>query len=491
MHTGLDAIVRSAVDSGIAIAAGVPGFPVTAIMERLFPVVRAEWSVNERVALEIALGASVSGNRALVVTKHVGMNVLADPLVTSATHTIGAGVVIIAGDDPGAAQSQNEQDSRFYGLIAEVPVLDPSTPRDAYDAMHEAFCLSERVRTPVIVRITNGILAAKGDFGGRDRQAGAGAGSGFDASTWELTSKGRHARFHLSQYPVMVEYSENSDLNRITNRGSIGIISSGHLSDVTERVSRKAGISHFSLCTVNPLPSGRIHEFIRQHKNVLVVEETEPVIEMQLGKRIYGKLTGHLPYGAVGEQDIVNAIASIRDGMPIPAPATPETIAKRGPRALCDGCPFIPLYNAIKKLGAIAAGDMGCVILTGPPQMSLIRSAFALGSAIGTASGFGGKGIALIGDYGLIHSGFAGLINAVYNRHDVLVIVLQNEMSAMTGGQPVPDVTPLIKACVPGTETLEPDDADESRLENLLRDRLSEPGVSVIVARGRCPEYRK
>jgi len=432
MQAGLDAIVRGAQDSGIAIAAGVPGFPVTAVMERLFPVVRAEWSVNERVALEIALGASVSGNRALVVTKHVGMNVLADPLVTSATHTIGAGVVIIAGDDPGATQSQNEQDSRFYGLLAEVPVLDPSMPQDAYESMHEAFGLSERVRTPVIVRITHGLLEAKGDFVSRQGKAGARAGAGFDASTWELTSKGRHARFHLSRYPAMIEYSENCALNRIHARGNIGIISSGHMSDTAERLSKKADISHFALCTVNPLPLGRIHEFIRQHKSVLVVEETEPIIEMQLGKRVYGKLTGHLPYGAVGELDIVNAIA-----------------------------------------------------------MSLIRSAFALGSAVGTASGFGGKGIALIGDFGLLHSGFAGLLNAVHNRHDVLVIVLQNEVSAMTGGQPVLDVTPLVKACVPGTEILGVGDAEKSQIENLLRDRLSEPGVSVIVARGRCPEYRR
>ncbi|MDP2844871.1 MAG: thiamine pyrophosphate-binding protein, partial [Candidatus Methanoperedens sp.] len=175
---GFDAVAYGLIDSGVKIVTGVPGYPITELMEALKDpglkskdLIKHEWSVNEKVALEIALGSSVCGERSAVITKHVGMNILADPLVTSATHTTGAGVVILAGDDPGAQKSQNEMDSRFYGLLAEVPVFDPSTPQTAYLCIREAFVLSENVSAPVIIRLTDRLLQSEGSVERKTRSS--------------------------------------------------------------------------------------------------------------------------------------------------------------------------------------------------------------------------------------------------------------------------------------------------------------------------------
>ena len=220
---GVDAAVCALYDSEVRIITGVPGFPVTDLMDKLGGL-RHEWSVNEKVALELALGSSVTGGRSAVITKHVGMNILADPLVTSATHTIGAGVVILAGDDAGVEKSQNEQDSRFYGLIAEVPVFDPSTPQALYSSIMEGFELSEKVNAPVIIRLTDRVLKSEGDIVRNSRKKSS---SPFNRKIWDLTMLGKHQRFHKISFPIMCKYAESTDLNIYEKKGGNGIISSG------------------------------------------------------------------------------------------------------------------------------------------------------------------------------------------------------------------------------------------------------------------------
>ena len=222
---GLDAVVSGIIDSGVKKVTGVPGYPITDLMEAIGDNIKHEWSINEKVALEMALGSSVCGDRSAVITKHVGMNILSDPLVTSAIHTIGAGVVIFAGDDPGIEKSQNEQDSRFYGSIAEVPVFDPGTPENAYLCVMEAFVLSEKVRTPVIIRLTDRLLKSTGDF--IKRKTEKIPIKKIDKNIWLLTMLGKHQRFHAESYPYMCRYAETSKLNTCKKRGDIGIISSG------------------------------------------------------------------------------------------------------------------------------------------------------------------------------------------------------------------------------------------------------------------------
>lgn len=479
---GIDAIVFALIDSNVKSVTGVPGFPITKLMEKVMEKIGSEWSVNEKVALEIALGSSVCGERSAVITKHVGMNVLADPLVSSTTHTIGAGVVVIAGDDPGIEKSQNEQDSRFYGLLAEVPVFDPVNPGTAYQCIIEAFVLSEKTSAPVIIRLTDRLLQTAGDF---SRGSTSSPMAGFDKKIWHITMKGKHQRFHKTSYPLMCEYSGGSLLNTIKKRGRIGIISSGFPSYIVDSVVPD-DVSHLSLVAVNPLPMELVKSFIDEHERVLVVEETEPVIEKQV-TGVFGKLTGHMPYGKAEEGDIRKALDNIGKNV-ISNEIIPQTIEQRGARPICDNCPYLPLYEAVKETGVPVAGDVGCVILASAPPLSLIDAAFSLGGAISTASGFYRKGIALIGDFALAHSGINGLVNAVHNRHDVVVVVLQNEVSAMTGGQPVPDLTGLVSSYIGDTQILDLEKPVPD-LKKLLAEKLKKKGMSVILARGKCPVY--
>lgn len=479
---GIDAVVSGIIDSCVKKVTGVPGYPITELMEALGDKINHEWSINEKVGLEIALGSSVCGQRSAVITKHVGMNILSDPLVTSVIHTIGAGVVIFAGDDPGIEKSQNEQDSRFYGSIAEVPVFDPKTPASAYLCVTEAFLLSEKVRTPVVIRLTGRLLKSTGDI---KRKIDIAPVKQIDKNIWLLTMLGKHQRFHEESFPHMCMYAETSKLNTCEKKGDLGIISSGFPSLLVDLMIQD-GISHLSLTVVNPLPVELIDRFIKDHSRVLIVEETEPVIERQLSKRVLGKLTGHMPYGVVEEQDIQIALKNINNDT-VKRDVVPQTIEKRGARPLCDDCPYLPLYKAIKELDVPVAGDLGCSIMTSSPPLSLIDAAFSLGSSIGTACGFNRKGIALIGDYGFAHSGIPALINAVHNEYEVIVVILQNEVAAMTGGQKVPDLTGLVNYYIRDTAAVDP--ANFTNIKSLLETKLKARGISVFLARARCPRY--
>ncbi len=480
--SGLEAAMYALSDCDIKRATGVPGFPIIDLMENLTVKIKKEWSVNEKVALELALGSSINGERSAVITKHVGMNVLSDPLVSSTTHTIGAGVVIFAGDDPGIQKSQNEQDSRFYGPVAEVPVFDPSTAQALYQSIIDAFVLSEDTKAPVIIRITDRLLKSKGSI---ERTGKSSPSVSFDKKIWHLTMLGKHQRFHLESYPKMCSYAETSALNYYNKKGKCGIISSGFPSSLVESVIPE-NVSHLSLGVVNPLPLALINRFINEHERVLVVEETETFIERQLSGRVLGKLTGHLPYGLVEAGDIQTAIGNFGEDT-VERTIKPQTIAERGARPVCEDCPYLPLYDAVKELGVPVAGDLGCSILTSAPPMSLLDAAFALGSSVSTACGFTRKGIAIVGDFGLAHSGIAGLINAVHNKHELVVIVLQNELAAMTGGQSVPDLTGLVSSYIRDTEII--DLSAETEIKKILEKKLAKKGISAILARARCPRY--
>ncbi|WP_048130318.1 MULTISPECIES: indolepyruvate ferredoxin oxidoreductase subunit alpha [unclassified Methanosarcina] len=540
---GFEALYLAAIDSDVTLITGVPGYPVTSLMELFLKTAnpstssiktdnsstpthsstyRARWLTNEKVALEIALGASVSGTRALVLVKHVGMNLLSDPLITSVTHTIGAGLVIIAGDDPGVKGSQNEQDSRWYGRIAEVAVFDPVGPDAAYRTLRRAYELSEETHVPVIIRVTAGLEKSKGKV--RRLPTSSAVHPRFDRSIWGLRMVEKHQHFHSKVYPVLEAEAENTDLNeikegteeieaetqvseqkeveRIKGVERFGIISSGFASSIVEDTLKKSGcypgVSHLVLNLVNPLPLQKIGNFLKNNRRVLVAEESEPFIEEQIliAGNVCGKKTGHLPYGQIMPEDIEFALEHIEDKMiPSPVDSVRTESGKKDRTAICEDCPYLPLYHFLRIPDVQIAGDMGCSVRSAPEPLAAVDVSFALGSAISVACGFEKKGIAVIGDFALAHSGILGLLNAASEGSEVLVLVLQNEVAAMTGGQKVPDLRKVVKAIVPDVSFFDLDREEGkkptpgSELSDLILEKLALPGISVIYIKGQCRKY--
>ncbi len=473
--SGMQAAVQAVEDAAARVRTYVPGYPITDLAAAL----GAEISVNEKVALEIALGASATGRRALVIVKQVGMNILADPLVISATHTIGSGIVILAGDDLGPKGSQAEMDSRFFGPLAELPMLDPSSPTSLHASILEGYTVSEWLRIPVIVRVTARILSDEGpEILSRPIR---GIAQHYDRDGWDLTMRGRHQRHHDRIMAFAEEASESTTLNRLEISGNVGIIASGRPAALAQGL----GVSLFSVGYSNPLPAKLLRRFIDGHRQILVAEEPEPFIESQIAcsPKVKGKLSGHLPRGPLERADIIQALECLEEA-PKKMPQVYESLAERGYKGVCDDCPFIPLFQALGKIDVSVAGDAGCAIRATRDPYQSVDVVYGLGSSVGVASGFAKKGIALVGDYALAHSGLQGLINAVWQKRDVLVVVLKNDVAAMTGGQDVPDLTHLLEALVPTLRLELP--ASEKEVEQILREELKRSGSSVLVALGKC-----
>ncbi|MCX8206949.1 MAG: thiamine pyrophosphate-dependent enzyme [Methanothrix sp.] len=465
-------------DVGVGCITYVPGYPITDLAQSL----GAEIAVNEKVAFECALGASATGVRSMVVVKQLGMNVLADPLVISATHTTGAGIVVLAGDDLGPRGSQVEMDSRYYGPLTELPVLDPSA-QDLYKAVTEAFRVSEELSIPAILRITSDVL--------EDSSTEPAAGQNippslqqpprrFDRSIWDLTARGRHQRYFARTLPALSEAAESSA--RMELRGDTGVIASGSVVPLAEAVCKETGSSLLVTLYSYPLPMRAIERFLRMHRHVLVAEGPAPFIESHL-KDVCGRLTGHISYGSIRENDLKAALSLIHIS-DLRGSIEMETATGRPPRrSICQGCPFMPLYGVLSRIDVPIAGDAGCTILS--LRMGAVDMVYGLGSAIGVASGFRDKGVAIIGDYALAHTGIQGLINAIWHRKNVLVGVIWNRVAAMTGFQEVFDLEPLLKALVPGMRIVEMP-APEHEIERILGEELSSPGVSLVIFKGTC-----
>lgn len=466
---GIEALKRAVRDAGVKVVTYVPGYPVTEMAE----AAGAEICVNEKVAMEIALGASATGLRSLVAVKQMGMNLLADPLVISATHTIGSGLVLLVGDDLGPRASQSEMDSRYYGLLAELPVLDPRDAAALYSSLLEAYILSERIRAPVIVRMSSRLFLSED----APARALAPGGLTFDRGSWELTARGRHQRHHADALEVAARSSEATDLNSIRISGEVGIIASGPPARLAEGLKT----SLLSVGYAYPLPWDLVRNFVKCHRTVLVAEEPEPLIELQLrmSQKVRGRLTGHLPFGPLETDDLRRGL----QGLDRPAPRW-ERAEERGFKSLCPGCPFEPLYRALNRIDAPVAGDVGCTILAVRRPLESVDVVYGLGSSIGVASGFGRKGIAVLGDYALAHSGLQGLVNAVWRGREVVVVVAQNRVAATTGGQEAPDLTRLLEALVPTCHLELP--APDEAVEALLKREIARPGASAVVASGRC-----
>ncbi|MGZ4912279.1 MAG: thiamine pyrophosphate-dependent enzyme [Halobacteriota archaeon] len=488
---GLTSMVYGLLDSNVGVATGVVGFPVTGLIDKLRPIWRA--AINEKVGLDVALGASATGTRSAFISKHVGLNVASDSLITAATHGIGAGLIVVAGDDPGAHRSQNEQDSRYYGKMAEIPVIEPHGVQHMYDAIKEAYSVSEHLSVPVIVRITDRLLKMDGMLERSAAEPRPSVRSKKDI--WELTLLGRHQYFHKYTYPEMVKFAETTVLNEESGTGALGIISTGYASVlVDETISDWGGIAHLKLGVANPLCERRIAMFLEEHQRVIFVEEGAPVIEEAVRGKVLGKYSGHLPHtGGLAHIDIERALHYIEADY-ISAKQDVETLESRGNRAhVCDNCPFLPFYRALDNLDVIVAGDMGCVIKTANPPLRLVDVAYSLGSAIGVATGFEQGGVAVLGDYAFLHGGIEALLSAILFKQSVKVVVLENKVSAITGGQPTPEVSDLISALCRNYgvfhKVVDAQHCSEAGFKNLLRMVSEITGVTVVVIKGTCQKY--
>ncbi len=302
MVTGAEAARCAAEDAAVKLATGVPGFPINGLFTALQQSgICARWQLNEKIAFEMAMGASASGDRALVVAKHVGINLMADPLIISSTHGIGSGIVVIAGDDPGAALSQDEQDSRWYGRLGDLPVYDPSTVTELYESILDGYLLSEQISAPAIVRVTDPVLSSSGEITRRKMPA---PGKELSRDIWQYSMLGKRQKYISEGWSAAVRRASATPMNRIVRRDKIGIISSGYASVPAAGIAAANRLSHFALAMVNPFPAKKVAEFLAEMDTVLVCEETSTFIESQvLSPKVRGRLTGHLPMaGGLDEQ---------------------------------------------------------------------------------------------------------------------------------------------------------------------------------------------
>lgn len=446
--SGNEAVARGAVEAGVLLAVGYPGTPSTEILESIADRddIDVRWSPNEKVALDVALGASLGGVRALCTMKHVGLNVAADTFMTMAYTGVGAGLVIVSADDPGMHSSQNEQDNRAYARMAGVPLLEPANSAEAKEFTALAFDISEEFDVPVLVRTTTRVSHNRGvvELGPRlDRPV-----LGFERNPQKYVMIPGHARMRrpilLERLERLTRYAEGTPLTVESGSDTgFGVVTSSIAHHYVKEVLPDAKVLKLGMSY--PLPIERIKEFARSVDRLFVVEELDPWVENDLlaagiaveGKAFFPRI-GELSPDAVrkgfAEAGLLPPHISIE-------PAPPTVVR---PPLLCPGCPHTPPFLALKRLGAVVTGDIGCYTLAALEPLSAMDTCVAMGSSIGMAVGMAASGgadgpvVATIGDSTFLHSGVAALADAVYSQANITVLLLDNGTTAMTGGQEHP-----------------------------------------------------
>ena len=505
---GNEAVARGAYEAGVRVAAAYPGTPSTEITEYIakYDEVYCEWSPNEKVALEVAIGASVAGARAICSMKHVGLNVAADPLFTVSYTGVNGGLVIMVADDPGMHSSQNEQDSRFYARASLVPMLEPSDSRECKDFVKTAFEISEKFDCPVIVRLTTRVAHSRSFVEPEERQEIELKSYVKDPSKYVMMPAMARGR-HLAVEKRMAElrsYAETSPVNRIEwGSTEIGIITSG----ISYQYAREAmgDVSYLKLGMVYPLPENLIREFASKVKKLYVVEELEPFFENQIRKmgiEVIGKdvlpVTGEYSATLLRERLADEKLEKVYD-VDIQPPARPPV--------MCPGCPHRGTFHVLKKLKLTITGDIGCYTLGALPPTQSMDTCICMGASIGMAHGmekargreFGKKTVAVLGDSTFIHSGITGLIDIVYNKGCSTVIILDNSITGMTGhqhnpatgftikGEPTKQVDLELLAKAVGIDRVRiVDPFDIKGFEKILREETEADEPSVIIAQRPC-----
>lgn len=509
--TGNEAVALGAYEAGVTVASAYPGTPSTEILENIsmHKEIYSEWAPNEKVALEVTIGASIAGARSIAAMKHVGVNVAADPLFTFSYTGVNGGCVFVSADDPGMHSSQNEQDNRYYAKFAKIPMLEPSDSQEAKDFVKLAYEISEEYDAPVLLRLTTRVCHGKGlvEIGER-KEVGIREYKKDIVKYVATPANARKRRVVLEERQAKLEaLSNNSELNRIEWNGKkVGIITSGVAYQYAKEVFGDKA-SFLKLGFTFPLPKAKIKEFAEQVEKLYVIEELEPYLEDEIksmGIDVIGK--EFIP--AVGELNpdiIAEALLGIK---PDKVDISPEKVVGRPP-TLCAGCPHRGLFYVLsKKKNAVITGDIGCYTLGSAPPLESMDTCICMGASIGAGHGFtkafekSGKDtkvFGVVGDSTFFHSGITGLINVVYNKGNVATIILDNRITGMTGHQNNPgtgytlsgDATQFIdiaKICeaigVKNIAIVNPLDLNET--EDAINKALNTKEPMVIIARMPC-----
>jgi indolepyruvate ferredoxin oxidoreductase alpha subunit len=514
--SGNEAIARGAYEAGVKVASAYPGTPSTEILENLstYGGIYAEWAPNEKVAVEVALGASFAGVRAMASMKHVGLNVAADPLFTAAYTGVRGGLVIITADDPEMHSSQNEQDNRNYAFASKIPMLEPADASEAKELIKTAYRISEDFDTPVLFRTTTRVSHVKGivSMGERETSASSPGIEKMPEKFVMLPAHARKRRIELEKRMMRLrEFAETFPGNRIEwGSRERGFITSGVSYLYVKEAFPEASV--LKLGMVYPLPEKLIRDFAKGVGELVVVEELDPFIELHV-KAMGISCRGKEVIPSMGELNPRILRTSVTGGNakavfePVPIPMRPPN--------LCPGCPHRGIFYALSRLGLFVAGDIGCYTLAALRPLSAMDSCVCMGAGIGNAFGMEkalgkealGKIVAVIGDSTFFHSGITGLIDIVYNRGFTTVIILDNRTTGMTGHQPHPssgmtirgdfttpiDIKALCRAIgVQHVVSVNPHDIEAT--QKIVKQETERPEPSVIIAEAPCvllPEMKK
>ena len=515
--SGNEAVARAVWEAGVKVAAAYPGTPSTEMMEVVstYPDLYAEWSVNEKVSLEVAIGAAYAGSRAFCCMKHVGMNVASDALMTLTLTGVIGGLVIAIADDVGLSSSQNEQDSRYWGRFAHVPVMEPADSQEAYEMTLAAFDLSETYQVPVILRMTTRINHVKSLVVVGERMAHVGAGFKKEPARFVMVpgNAGKRIPLMFTREETLRAVAETSPLNYIENGSDkrVGFITSGpaymHVKEsFPDSPVLKLGLSF-------PLPFDKCRELAGMVEQLVVVEEVEPLVETELkaqGIKLLGKEI--LPrQGELSPNVLRPAIARLLGET---VPEMQSTVALQvfpRPPTMCVACPHLGVYYTLSQVRNISiAGDIGCYTLGAGHPWNALDTCVSMGASMGVALGMDkGRGesdkdkriLAVIGDSTFLHMGMQGLLDIVYNKGNVTVLLLDNRAVGMTGGQDNPgngrdiygDDTPrvnfaaLVEALGVKKERIHTVDPYQLPvLFKTIRDEVKVPEVSVIITDQPC-----
>lgn len=509
---GNAAIARGAYEAGVKVASAYPGTPSTEISEELakYPEVYCEWAPNEKVAVEVALGASVAGARALACMKHVGVNVAADPIFTAAYTGVSGGLVIVAADDPGMHSSQNEQDSRYYALSAHIPMLEPGDSAECKEFTKLAFEISEKYDTPVFLRTTTRVahsqdaveLGERGEIPLKPYLKDVAKYTMMPSSAIK-----RHIEVEKRENRLISDLAD-FDINRAEiNNTSLGVVCSGVVYQYVKEALPEASV--LKLGFVYPIDIERIKAFAAKVERLVVIEELEPIFETAIkaagiaceGKNLFS-VQGELSAAAIKNKLLGEPVKTNELSLPVRPPV------------MCAGCPHRGVFYMLSKLKLRVNADIGCYTLGAQPPLNSVDTVVCMGASIGMAHGFdkagAAGGVAVIGDSTFIHSGITGLVNAVYNGSDITVLILDNSTTGMTGHQHHPatgktlknqgakvlNLYELVRAV--GVEDIKTVDAyDLAAVEAAVKSALEFKGVSVVIVKRPCalilkkrePEY--
>jgi indolepyruvate ferredoxin oxidoreductase alpha subunit len=523
--SGNEAIARGAWEAGVKVATAYPGTPSTEILESLagYEDVYCEWSPNEKVAMEVGIGSSMGGGRALVCMKHVGLNVAADPFFSSSYVGVEAGLVIVSADDPGMHSSQDEQDNRNYAKFARVPLLEPSDSSEAKDFTVAAFGLSERFDTPVLLRTTTRISHSNSlvDMGERDTPKPA-TELKRQWNKYVMMPVNATVRHSAVERRVLdlAEYAETCPLNRVEmGDPRVGIITSG----ATYGYAREAvpGASFLKLGMTFPLPRKLVADFRSKVEKLYVVEESDPFLEEAIrvmGIKIDGGKELNTLLGELSARSVAHSLS--RAGIPDVSPdllgeLVPEAADLPGrPPTFCPGCSHRGIFVVLRKLRVFVSGDIGCYAMGALPPYDATHCSTCMGASISMAHGLAkavdppkegakadlrNKVVGVIGDSTFFHSGVTSLMDVAYNGGKTVTIIVDNSTTAMTGGQEHPgtgktlmgdpaasvDIPALCKA-IGIKRVVHVDPYDLQEVEKVLREELGADEASVVIAKAPC-----